>query len=98
MSSAPWFRVSVSATQTLLANAGPLCQGLARCAGFDQTEAPEVGAQLQQALRKAIGRGEDAVEPLVEVVCRTVDGRFEAHVSREGQAVETIVRPLTKPV
>lgn len=98
MSSAPWFRISVSASHTLLANAGPLCQGLARCAGFDQTEAPEVGALLQQALRKAVGRGGDAAEPLVEIVCRAIDGRFEAYVSREGQAVETIARPLTKPV
>ncbi|MBI1873528.1 MAG: hypothetical protein HYZ58_00610 [Acidobacteria bacterium] len=97
MSTAPWFRVSVSASQTLLANAGSLCQVLARCAGVDQSEVPEVGALLQQALRNAIGRG-DTAEPLVEVVCRAVDGRFEAQVSRDGQALDTIVRPLAKPV
>lgn len=90
-----WFRVSVSASQTLLANVAPLCQGLAKYAGFDQHEAPQVGALLQQALGKAIGQGESA-EPLVELVCQTTGGQFEARVSRQGQIVERIVRPLTK--
>lgn len=98
MSNAPWFRVSVSASRSFLANAAPLCQGLAKYAGFDQREAPEVGALLLEALRKAIGGGRNAAEPLIDIVCRMNDGRFEARVTREGQAVETVVRPVTRAV
>ncbi|MBI4476376.1 MAG: hypothetical protein HY654_04330 [Acidobacteria bacterium] len=96
MSTTPWFRVSVSASRTLLASSSPLCQGLASYAGFGPPEASEVGAQLQDALRKAIGKGRDAAEPVVDIICRTDRGRFEARVSRDGRAVETIVRPLLK--
>ncbi len=91
-----WFRVSLSASQSLLADAAPLCHGLAKYAGFDQHESSVVGEQLHVAVRKAQSLADS--DSLIDIVCRVDAGHFEASVTRAGQTVDTITRPLTKAV
>lgn len=98
MSRMSWFRVSVTPGRSFLAHATPLCQGLARYAGFDLVEAREVGAQIEDTLRKAIDRGRGAAQPSIDIVCQTDAGRFEARVTSGGQSIETIVRSLPQSV